>query len=93
MKGLLYVWDTTAPVGTEARPGELELFQRVLIVVRSGAGELGRWSTERRNVYEDYRRVFGEEPRAIKLVGVESHSNDTRSRTAIRFGPLRFEAR
>jgi DUF3047 family protein len=93
MKGLLYVWDTTAPVGTEARPGELELFQRVLIVVRSGAGELGRWSTERRNVHEDYRRVFGEEPRAIKLVGVESHSNDTRSRTAIRFGPLRFEAR
>ena len=93
MKGLLYVWDTTAPVGTEARPQELELFQRVLIVVRSGAGELGRWSTERRNVYEDYRRVFGEEPRAIKLVGVESHSNDTRSRTAIRFGPLRFEAR
>jgi hypothetical protein len=93
MKGLLYVWDTTAPTGTEARPDELELFQRVLIVVRSGPGGLGQWVQERRNVYEDYRRLFAAEPPPIKLVGFESHSNDTNTRTAIRFGSLRFDAR
>jgi hypothetical protein len=90
MKGLLYVWDTSAPVGTEVRPDELELFQRVLIVVRSGPAELGHWLSERRNVVDDFRRLFGEEPRPIKLVGVESHSNDTRTRTSIRFGRLLF---
>jgi Protein of unknown function (DUF3047) len=93
MKGILYVWDTTAPVGTEVRPDELELFQRVLIVVRSGSGELGHWLSERRNVVEDFRRLFGGEPPPIKLVGVESHSNDTRTRTSMRFGRLRFDAR
>ena len=92
MKGILYVWDTTAPVGTEVRPDELELFQRVLIVVRSGPGELGHWLSERRNVVEDFRRLFGGEPPPIKLIGVESHSNDTRTRTSIRFGRLRFDA-
>jgi len=92
MKGILYVWDTTAPVGTEVRPDELELFQRVLIVVRSGPGELGHWLSERRNVVEDFRRLFGGEPPPIKLIGVESHSNDTRTRTSMRFGRLRFDA-
>jgi hypothetical protein len=90
MKGMLYVWDTSAPVGTEVRPDELELFQRVLIVVRSGPAELGQWLSERRNVVDDFRRLFGGEPPPIKLVGVESHSNDTRTRTSIRFGRLLF---
>jgi Protein of unknown function (DUF3047) len=93
MKGIQYVWDTTAPVGTEVRPDELELFQRALIVVRSGSRDLRQWSRERRNVSEDYRRVFGEAPRPIKLVGVESHSDDTGSRTSMLFGTLRFEGR
>jgi hypothetical protein len=93
MKGLLYIWDTTAPVGTETQPDELELFQRVLIVVRSGPGGLGQWFRERRNVAEDYRRLFDEQPPPIKLVGVESHSNDTRTRTSVRFRDLRFEPR
>jgi len=92
MKGILYVWDTTAPVGTEVRPDELELFERVLIVVRSGSRDLHQWSRERRNVSEDYRRLFGEKPRPIKLVGVESHSDDTESRTSMLFGTLRCEA-
>jgi hypothetical protein len=93
MRGLLYVWDTTAPVGTETAPDGLELFQRALVVVRSGPDGLNRWSRERRNVREDYRRLFDEEPGRIKLVGFESHSNDTRSRSAVRFGRVSFEAR
>ena len=34
MKGILYVWDTASPVGTESRPDDLDIFDRVLIVVR-----------------------------------------------------------
>jgi hypothetical protein len=93
MKLLLYVWDTTAPTGAEVQPDEFELFRRVLIVVRSGAQDVGRWRAERRNVYEDYRRIFKEEPRAIKLIGLESHSNDTGTRTSMLFGRLHLEGR
>ena len=93
MKGMLYVWDTTAPVGTESRPDEMDIFDRVLIVVRSGPDEAGRWKRERRDVLADYRRIFGEAPRPIKWVGFESHSNDTRSRSAALFGAVSFEPR
>jgi hypothetical protein len=93
MKGLLYVWDTTAPAGTEVRPDEFDIFDRALIVVRSGTGDLGRWVRERRNVLVDFRRVFGEDPLSVKWVGLESHSNDTHTRSAALFGAAAFEPR
>jgi hypothetical protein len=93
MKAIAYVWDTTAPVGAELPPEELELFQRVLIAVRSGPAGVGQWDRQRRNVHQDYRRVFGEEPRSINWVGLESHSKDTGTRSAARFGAVRFEPR
>lgn len=93
MKGLLYVWDTTAPVGAESRSDGFELFQRALIAVRSGPQYLGQWDHQRRNVYADYRRIFNASPRTIKWIGLESHSNDTHTRTEVLFGAVRFEAR
>ncbi|OGK86241.1 MAG: hypothetical protein A2W08_04875 [Candidatus Rokubacteria bacterium RBG_16_73_20] len=93
MKGIAYVWDTTAPVGAETQPDLFEIFQRVLIVVRSGPAGVGRWHRQTRDVAEDYRRVFGDEPRPTNFVGLEAHSNDTRSRSAALFGAVYFEPR
>ena len=93
MKGLLYVWDTTAPVGAESRSDGFEMFKRALIAVRSGPDQLGRWDRQRRNVYADYQRIFKGEPRTIKWIGLESHSNDTHTRTEVLFGTVRFEPR
>lgn len=93
MKGILYIWDTVSPVGTELRPDELDIFDRVLIVVRSGPGGVGRWTRERRDVFADYKRIFGDDPRAIKWVGFEAHSNDTHSRSGALFGTVTFEPR
>jgi len=93
MKAIAYLWDTSAPVGAEAPPEELEIFQRVLIVVRSGTPGVGQWDRQKRDVYKDYRRVFGEEPRSINWVGLESHSNDTRTQSAALFGAVYFEPR
>jgi hypothetical protein len=93
MKGLLYVWDTTAPIGAETRSDGFELFRRALIVVRSGPQNLGQWERQRRNVYADYKRIFEAEPRTIKWLGLESHSNDTHTRTEVLFGAVRFDSR
>ena len=93
LKSLLYVWDTTAPVGAESRSDGFDIYQRALIVVRSGPQNIGQWDRQRRNVYDDYRRVYDATPRGIKWVGLESHSNDTHTRTAVLFGSVRFEPR
>src|SRR5260370_37168938 len=57
MKGILYVWDTDSPLCTESRPVELDIFDRLLIVVRSGPECLCRRTRERHDVVIGYRRV------------------------------------
>ena len=33
-----------------------------IIVLQAGKEKLNQWVTEKRNVYEDYKRLFGKEP-------------------------------
>ena len=73
-----YIWDSTAPVGTIIKS---EKTGRVTyVVVRSGLRDLGKWLDESRNVFEDYRRIYGEEPQElIKAVSLATDSDDTGS--------------
>jgi hypothetical protein len=93
MKAVAYIWDTSAPAGADVLPDELEMFQRLFVVVRSGPAGAGQWHRDRRNVRDDYVRAFGGEPRPTNWIGFESHSNDTRTRSAALFGSASFEPR
>ncbi len=54
-----YYWENLTPVGYE---GVTPTWGRSrAIVLQSGRENLGRWMKERRNVYEDYVRLFGDE--------------------------------
>ncbi|MBI5286241.1 MAG: DUF3047 domain-containing protein [Deltaproteobacteria bacterium] len=76
-KVLGYIWDTNAPQGT-AVISKKHLATKY-IVVKSGANGLGQWHTEKRNVYEDYKRLFGEDPPRTGKIAIMIDSDDTRS--------------
>jgi hypothetical protein len=40
------------------------------VVIRSGSEDLGKWLTERRNVAEDYTKIFGESPDDPKATSI-----------------------
>ena len=70
-----YVWDSNAPEGTisdESIGWPFNLQVKVL-VVKSGHGGIDSWLTTTRNIYEDYRAFFQEEPR--RLVGLRVQTN------------------
>lgn len=76
-KTLKYVWSATLPVGTET---ESPLNSRTKVVVlESGASKLGKWVWEEVDAYEDYKRLFGGEPRPVKFLAVITDSDNTRS--------------
>jgi len=84
-----YVWDTTAPAGTIVKSESSSLV--TYVVVRSGTAELGRWLTETRNVYDDFRRIYGEAPtEPIGAISVAIDSNDTRSNAESYVGAISF---
>src|SRR5467141_1470239 len=59
------------------------------IVVESGGGT-GEWRELRRNVLEDYRLAFGEEPWDIVGVGVMTDARNTHEKASAQFGDISF---
>jgi len=84
-----YVWDTTAPVGTIVKSEKTSTI--TYIVLRSGAADLGKWVTERRNVVEDFKKIYGEEPEGPGAISVAIDSNDTSSTAESYIGPIVFK--
>jgi hypothetical protein len=74
-----YIWDTTAPAGTIVKSQKTGLV--TYVVMRSGDIDIGKWVTETRNVCEDYRKIYGEEPEEkVEALSIGIDSDDTRSR-------------
>jgi len=83
-----YAWDASAPADTvekSRKTGTVTFF-----IVRSGPRELNQWLTERRNVYEDYRRIFGEDPEDPRAIALSIDTNDTHSTAEALIGRIVF---
>lgn len=83
---LIYVWDGQAPPESVFRNPRTDR-ARYLVVQCGGAGA-GRWLGYRRNVVEDYRRVFGDEPGRIQGVGVMTDSDDLGTHSEAWYGDI-----
>jgi hypothetical protein len=87
---LQYIWENKLPVDTlleNANTGRAKM-----IVVESGAARVGQWLTFTRDVVEDYRRAYGEEPGNIISVGVMTDSNATGSNVTAFYGDISLHA-
>jgi len=83
-----YVWDTTAPAGTICQSEKTGTV--TYVVVRSGPADLGKWITEQRNVRDDFKKIYGEEPENPAAVSISIDSNDTHSTAEAFMGPIVF---
>jgi hypothetical protein len=84
-----YVWDSTQPVGTMCKSEKSGTV--TYIVIRSGAADLGKWFTERRNVAEDFKKIYTEDPEPPSAVSVAIDSNDTQSTSESFIGTILFK--
>ena len=75
-KTINYIWARKFPKG-ESIPNAWLPRNAVMIAVESGVDSLGRWITEKRNVYKDYKRIFSEEPPEVGAIAVMSDSDNT----------------
>jgi len=86
-----YVWDTTTPAPTMVKSQKTGTV--TFVVLRSGSEDLGKWLTERRNVFEDYARIFGEIPDDPKAIAISIDTNDTHSMAESFMGSIVFRSR
>jgi hypothetical protein len=64
-----------------------------MVVVRSGPQSVGTWVEEERNVYDDYKQAFGEEPPMIKGVAIMTDTDDTKESATAYYGDIVFGKR
>jgi Protein of unknown function (DUF3047) len=86
-----YVWDAKTPAATIVKSQKTGTV--TFVVMRSGSEDLGKWLTEKRNVAEDYAKIFGEAPDDPKAITISIDSNDTHTMAESFMGPIVFRSR
>ena len=87
---LLYVWMMNEPLDTVLHSPHTDRVR--MIVVESGAQRAGQWITIRRNVVEDFRRAFQEQPGDIVSVGLMTDTGDDGSPRRTAYGDITFRS-
>jgi hypothetical protein len=89
-RAIVYIWDTTAPQGTAGNAAAPFFMSIKAVVIRSGAADMGKWVTEVRNVYDDYKKLFGEEPASVVGVRLQINSQHTNTSAESYFADVVF---
>jgi len=83
-----YVWDNRSKINTIQSSAYTDRVK--MIVVQSGASKLNQWLSEERNIVEDYKAAFGEEPSFITAVAIMTDSDNTGEKATAYFGDISF---
>jgi len=85
-----YIWESNSPVGTIVANPYTDRVQ--MIVLESGPARVGQWVTESRNIYQDHRLAFGEDPPLISGVAVMTDTDNTSDSAIAWFGDIVFKS-
>ncbi len=84
-----YLWDSNAPAGTVTDGHSMTPTK--VIVLRSGTQHLGKWVHERRNVADDYKRLFGKDPDTnVGRVAIWVNTQHTKASAEVTFADIQF---
>jgi len=87
LRSLNYVWGNEPDEVGDTGPNPFSDWVQY-VVVKSGNDKAGEWHTEKRNILEDYRMVYGEDPPAISGITIMTDSDNTGESTKAYFGEI-----
>ena len=87
-KAINYIWANRLPEG-EAVPNAFTSNAK-MIAVQSGVKNAGKWISEERNVFEDYKKLFGEEPPIAGGLAIMTDTDNTGESATAWYGPVKI---
>ena len=88
---LMYIWSNKVPVNTVIPNPRTTRVQ--MVVASSGPAGVGVWQSLSRNLREDFKRAFGEEPGKLTAYGVLSDTDNTGESVEAWYGDIIFKPR
>ena len=85
---LMYIWGTHSQLDSITPIKQTDRIKR--IVVARGRDGLGQWQELTRDVREDFRRAFGEEPGPIVSVGIMTETDESARGVEAYYGDISF---
>lgn len=85
---LMYIWSTTAAPGSVVANPHTDRVQ--MIVVSGQPGHAGEWQSLRRNIAQDYEKVFHEKPGRISAWGLLTDTDNTGTVARAWYGDIQF---
>lgn len=81
-----YVWSASLDIGhtTESPYSK----KTKIIVLQNHTSPLNRWVTEKVNIYEDYKRLFKDEPSQVYGIGLLTDADNTQSQAVAHYGGI-----
>jgi len=86
---LMYIWENHAPRNTVITSAHTSRIK--MIVAESGASRLGSWQQITRNLYDDYKMAFGDEPPQVKWIGIMTDTDNTGESASAFYGDIKLE--
>lgn len=83
-----YIWENRSPIGTMVPNPYTD--RTMMIVIESGEAKVGQWVAESRNIYEDYRKAFGDNPPPVSGVAVMTDTDNTQESAVAYYGDIIF---
>ena len=87
-KAINYIWANKLPQG-QSVPNPFTS-NACMIAVESGTPHLGQWLEEKRNLLEDFRKCFGEDPPKAGAVAIMTDTDNTGEQAVAWYGPIRL---
>ncbi len=88
-KTINYIWANKFPKGNHIKSTYYS--RDFMVAVESGEDNVDKWVTERRNVYEDYRFLFGGEPPDVDGIAIMTDTDDTGGSATAYYDDIRIE--
>jgi len=91
-RALNYVWAKNSPKG-DTWPNAFAKDNAIMTAVRSSETPVSAWYTEKRNIHEDFKNLFGKEIRFIDAVVLMSDTDNTQKEVTAYYGDIYFSTR
>lgn len=87
---LMYIWARWSDAETVI--ANLHTDRVKMLVAESGSDKLGHWHDFRRDLYQDFKRAFGEEPGPIIGVAIMTDTDNTGEKVLAWYGDISLGA-
>ncbi len=87
-KSIAYVWTSA-----NHRPGQIVMnSHHPYFILQAGEEKKGQWITEKRNLLEDYKRVYGDYPeKNVKAIALFTDNDQTKEPVMGYYGPIKVK--